>query len=61
MVEIKITVKGEDSTLVKKYLEYDHVITMNKDDPFLSQEIAKLIEEFGQPADAVIINVKMVW
>jgi len=60
-IEIKITVKNEETRLQKRYNVYEDPIELNHDNIFLQKEVDKLVQEFGKDVDDIIINAKMLW
>lgn len=61
MLELSITVKGEDSTLTKKFLEYDSDIYFSHDSKELQELVAQVHSEYKGNIDVTVIKGKMLW
>ena len=61
MIEFTITVKGEESTLSTKHLDYDKILILSHDDEYLKGLVETQIKEFNQPVESVVVKAKMVW
>ena len=56
--ELSVTIKDEEKSLTKKFLEYDNYM-VDENDPIIQNAIEETLENFdGEPID-IIVKIKM--
>jgi len=56
--ELSVTIKDEEKSLTKKFLEYDNYM-VDENDPIIQNDIEETLENFdGEPID-IIVKIKM--
>ena len=58
--EITVTIKGEDSTFKKKFLEYD-VVVVAESDKRLQSIIKNALAEYKGKPDEIIVKIQAIW
>lgn len=61
--EIVVTVKDEEKTLKRKFLQYeeDAVLTLSRQDATLANMVEQVCQEFEGEPDDVVLKITMVW
>lgn len=56
--EISVTIKDEEKSLTKKFLEYE-IYTADENDPIIQSAIKETLENFdGEPSD-IVVKIKI--
>ncbi len=61
MTELKIIVRGEDTSLTKEFLIHEDGISLSHDDPTLSKMVQDTIADFKGIVDDVLLKFKYTW
>ncbi len=61
MIEIKITVKGDDLTVSEKYLVHEEGIILSHDCPQLGKMVHDTIAKFKGTVEDVLVKIKYTW